>query len=291
MVRVKAQITGQSLTESALANEGATWQMRQLGTSSTLGQSHASQLHFGLGDASVAKKVRVEWPSGQVTTLSNIPVNQTLTIHEPAFFLTLKRVFRAPNGTKKAVLKWDVAAVSTGMIDFYIDRTPDGNPDFRTTNDNKHKLKINAPGDGPFFIRACEMDSATHCSNIITADFADALVSAEPDDDAEEDVQDNAEQEASTLLVTNYPNPFNPATTITYVLPEAAQVNLIVYDVLGQRVRTLVSAQMPAGQHNVRWDGRTETGVPAASGIYLYRLTTRTTKGLSDRTGRMLLGK
>ncbi|OGG55213.1 MAG: hypothetical protein A3F84_08320 [Candidatus Handelsmanbacteria bacterium RIFCSPLOWO2_12_FULL_64_10] len=73
-------------------------------------------------------------------------------------------------------------------------------------------------------------------------------------------------------LDPNYPNPFNPATTIRYTLPEAAGVTLVVYNILGQQVRTLVSGSQGPGYHAVVWDGRDEVGRQVASGLYLYRL-------------------
>ena len=69
----------------------------------------------------------------------------------------------------------------------------------------------------------------------------------------------------------NYPNPFNPTTTIRYQLPEAAPVRLVIYDVLGRRVRTLLSEAKTPGYHQVIWDGRNDAGTPVGSGIYLYR--------------------
>ena len=76
-------------------------------------------------------------------------------------------------------------------------------------------------------------------------------------------------------LFANFPNPFNPATSIEYALPEAAQVELVVYDLLGQKVRTLVAAQQQgAGYYRLRWDGRDSMGRAVASGVYLYRLVT-----------------
>jgi len=73
-------------------------------------------------------------------------------------------------------------------------------------------------------------------------------------------------------LSQNYPNPFNPETQIAYSLPEAGRVRLIVYNLLGQTVRTLVDEPQAAGRHSVRWDGRDEAGRRLASGVYLYRL-------------------
>ncbi len=67
-------------------------------------------------------------------------------------------------------------------------------------------------------------------------------------------------------LFGNYPNPFNPATTITFDLPKASEVVLFVFDLLGREVTTLVDRQMPKGRHAVTWDA----AVP--SGVYLYRM-------------------
>jgi hypothetical protein len=71
-----------------------------------------------------------------------------------------------------------------------------------------------------------------------------------------------------------YPNPFNPMTTIAYVLANATEVRIDVIDVSGARVRTLVDARFGSGRHETRWDGRDGNGRPVASGVYVVRLTT-----------------
>lgn len=73
-------------------------------------------------------------------------------------------------------------------------------------------------------------------------------------------------------LKHNYPNPFNASTTIEFAIPEAAQTTLEVYNVMGQRVVTLVNTYTEAGRYSVYWDGRDARGSTIASGIYLYRL-------------------
>ncbi|MCC6962701.1 MAG: S8 family serine peptidase [candidate division Zixibacteria bacterium] len=73
-------------------------------------------------------------------------------------------------------------------------------------------------------------------------------------------------------LSQNYPNPFNPTTTIKYFLPEVANVELVIVNVMGQTVRTLVNAMQAPGEHSVMWDGRDQSGVAVASGIYLYKM-------------------
>jgi hypothetical protein len=76
----------------------------------------------------------------------------------------------------------------------------------------------------------------------------------------------------SYRLFQNYPNPFNPRTTIAYQVPQASQVSLVIYNLLGQRVRTLVKTTQPSGCYQVDWDGRDEWGRSVASGIYFFRL-------------------
>ena len=73
-------------------------------------------------------------------------------------------------------------------------------------------------------------------------------------------------------LANNYPNPFNPATTIKYALPQAADVELTVYNVVGQPVRTLVAEHQNAGRYVVEWDATNDSGHRLASGMYFYRL-------------------
>jgi hypothetical protein len=75
-------------------------------------------------------------------------------------------------------------------------------------------------------------------------------------------------------LAQNYPDPFNPTTTITYDLPDMAQVRLMIYDLSGQAVRTLVhNYHHQPGRYAIVWDGRDDAGHEVFTGLYLYRLT------------------
>ena len=76
----------------------------------------------------------------------------------------------------------------------------------------------------------------------------------------------------SFSLKQNYPNPFNPETVIEYNLPKGCRVEIDVYNILGQKVRTLLEEHQNAGRHRVLWDGRDEKGKEVSSGIYLYRI-------------------
>ena len=73
-------------------------------------------------------------------------------------------------------------------------------------------------------------------------------------------------------LADNFPNPFNPTTTIQYALPQAADVELTVYNVVGQPVRTLVAEHQSAGRYAVEWDTTNDSGHSLSSGMYFYRL-------------------
>ncbi len=70
----------------------------------------------------------------------------------------------------------------------------------------------------------------------------------------------------------NYPNPFNPETTIRYQIGKRSPVRLEIYNLVGQRVRTLVHTTLEAGSYAAPWDGRNDEGVSVSSGVYMYRL-------------------
>jgi hypothetical protein len=80
------------------------------------------------------------------------------------------------------------------------------------------------------------------------------------------------EQVKSTYLGSNYPNPFNPTTTIEYSIDKEQYIELSVYDPAGKRVKNLGQGILEAGVHRVIWDGKNDQGKQVASGIYFYRL-------------------
>ncbi|MDP7528100.1 MAG: T9SS type A sorting domain-containing protein [Candidatus Marinimicrobia bacterium] len=88
-------------------------------------------------------------------------------------------------------------------------------------------------------------------------------------------------------LHQNYPNPFNPTTTMLYDLPEAAMVHLVIYDVLGRQVRTLVNQDQTAGYHRAVWDATDDLGRPLSGGLYIYRIQA----GGFSKTMKMVLLK
>ncbi len=77
----------------------------------------------------------------------------------------------------------------------------------------------------------------------------------------------------SMVLNNNFPNPFNPSTTISFSIPTDAKVELEIFNIKGQKVRTLTKEVMTKGNHNVIWNGDNNSNQPVSSGIYFYKLT------------------
>lgn len=76
----------------------------------------------------------------------------------------------------------------------------------------------------------------------------------------------------SFALHQNHPNPFNPSTSISYDLPQLADVNLIIYDISGREIKTLIQTTQSAGTYSVQWDGSDDSGEKLSTGVYLCRI-------------------
>ncbi|MDP3113915.1 MAG: T9SS type A sorting domain-containing protein, partial [Candidatus Cloacimonadaceae bacterium] len=90
-----------------------------------------------------------------------------------------------------------------------------------------------------------------------------------------------------TLNASNYPNPFNPETTIAFSVPTNGKTDIKVYNLKGQLVRNLMSGELTAGNHNVVWNGKDDRGNGVSSGLYFYRVTNNS----QTITRKMLLAK
>jgi flagellar hook assembly protein FlgD len=89
-------------------------------------------------------------------------------------------------------------------------------------------------------------------------------------------------------LYQNYPNPFNPETTISFSVTQTSSfVALDIYNIKGQKVKTLVNEMLPAGEHTIIWDGRDSNDKRVGSGIYFYKLKTEN----YEKTRKMILLK
>lgn len=103
---------------------------------------------------------------------------------------------------------------------------------------------------------------------------------------AVEDEEEMAQRPSEFELHQNYPNPFNPGTEIEYTLKKTGHVTLHIYNVLGEKVKTLLDQDQPAGLYRIDWDGKNDDGKLVSSGIYLYKLEVN---GFSEAKKMLLL--
>ena len=152
-------------------------------------------------------------------------------------------------------------AIGNGIID-----------EIASTNQDNYQIIAT----GPFNLDPGESDTAAFA--ILAADDLAGLIDASGRAELKyQQVTDIEELEDENLpsafvLSQNYPNPFNPVTSIELSVPSRSQVSLMVYNILGEKVKRLVEKELPAGKYQVKWDGRDALGRPVASGVYFYAL-------------------
>ena len=119
----------------------------------------------------------------------------------------------------------------------------------------------------------------------------DQMLVSVPDEDGDPIIRPTVEDMEDVpvpddfAVYDNYPNPFNPVTTIRYELLEPSQVTLIIYDMMGREVRRLVNDVVETGYHTATWDSRNNAGAVVSSGMYLYRFTATPAGSESEFTG------
>jgi hypothetical protein len=118
-------------------------------------------------------------------------------------------------------------------------------------------------------------DTKDNCPGVFNPEQADSNGDGIGDGCAPTDVDDNSGDALPVRfeVFQNYPNPFNPSTNITFALPEASRVQVVVYNVIGARVAVLFDGRRPAGEHTVEWNGRDSQGNAVPTGVYFYRIT------------------
>ena len=100
------------------------------------------------------------------------------------------------------------------------------------------------------------------------------MIQAQMDNENALDIGDdlNGQLPNKFMLSQNYPNPFNPITNIHYDIPEVSEVTLEIYNVMGQRVRTLVQGTHEPGRYQIVWNATNDFGQALSSGMYIYRI-------------------
>jgi len=172
-------------------------------------------------------------------------------------------------------LSWNaVDAQDLCYYRIYRGETPDFEPDpDQPLHQTAETSWLDPDGDSGSYYLVAAVDFAGNSSDPVAPTAVSGVDTAPP---------------ARFALRQNTPNPFNPATTIHFDLPEPGTVKLAVYDTAGRLVKSLVlNDYLQAGRHDVRWDGTDSQGRQAASGVYFYRLIA----GADQAVGRMALVK
>ena len=151
--------------------------------------------------------------------------------------------------------------------DFMVDGDQDENPVFYINSDDDYLVAFGdtiRPGD-----------IVNNIQGVFTYSFGTFKISVRDGNDWGTTVGINPDHETLPLsyqLKQNFPNPFNPETKIYFEIPKAHDVSIVIYNMLGQKVRTLVNDNFKAGQHVVNWNGTNDHGVRMSTGVYFYRI-------------------
>ncbi|RKX28927.1 MAG: hypothetical protein DRP47_03030 [Candidatus Zixiibacteriota bacterium] len=151
-------------------------------------------------------------------------------------------------------------------LDYGDDRDPFPGGLNRRTFDALTTPNSDSYEDGVSFVK---VDNISLSAETMHADFTVGFA-ADTDDDSGDDNPDQLP--ITPVLNQNYPNPFNPSTTIDFTISISGKVTLEIFNLIGQKVRTLLDETTETGPHSVIWDGTNEYGKEVASGVYFYRI-------------------
>jgi hypothetical protein len=216
------------------------------------------------GDYSLTGELEYYYPFNTIIDLEDsLRVDFDLHYFEPPSNLTYALVL------PHVVLNWDEPQTMLSIDEYNIYR--DG--EYLNSTNELYYMDGNVPlGTHEYYVTAKYDEYESGPSNIIVVEMTETDISLVP---------------LVTELKGNYPNPFNPTTIISYSLKENAKVLLNIYNLKGQKVKTLVHEVLPAGEHSVVWDGKNTNNKAVATGIYFYDLKV----GNYEKARKMLLIK
>jgi hypothetical protein len=239
---------------------GVIRQIREVRGGSSYLSHNSTMVEFGLSGNNIVDTLVVAWPSGIVDRWTDVAVNQTFTVVEGSTAPLGVTILNARGENGGVRLTWETTR-TVGVQGYRVYRMESGsseallNPDSLITGAQTY-LDATALGGRAYSYVVGVVDSDT--SEVRSPSITVQTPSTE------------------TVLDQNYPNPFNPETTISFNLTDVSNVSLVIYDGKGRPVRVLATGEFGAGPHEVVWDGTTDSGRVAASGIYFYRLATAT---------------
>ena len=177
--------------------------------------------------------------TAEITVVLDPPTNLTVQSQEPDI-----------------ILNWDAPSAERSLTGYRVYRNGSPIADVIETTYTDGDLPA---GIYTYFVTGLYGEYESAATNEVTIELTDA---------------DDALIHSHTALIGNYPNPFNPETKIEFSLTIAGKVDLVIYNIKGEKVKKLIEDQMDLGFHSAVWDGTDYNGKKVASGIYLYRFKT-----------------
>ena len=283
-----------------IATSGELRQLRELDAGNGTIQNDMT-VHFGLGEHTLVDELELRWLSGQVDMFHDIPADQTIRIIEGRgeWYPAEKTVWEVePPESLDYGQKIDFVAVAkpalfeptAEIVRVTGDLSSLGGSEavpLEDLGDGTYKLETSFVVGGTSDLRDVEVfiEQETSLGPYWINLSRNIEVVGDPNTVVTESYA--ASIPGAFTLVQNYPNPFNSATVIRFALPTAANADLAIFNLAGQRVAQLAEGAREAGTYTVRWDGHDDDGRALASGVYLYRL--RMGDGQQVETRKLLL--
>lgn len=156
----------------------------------------------------------------------------------------------------------------SGDLDYYDSADPEGNYESSVYKNGEFWIWVDTSGDGGF-----TSENSYHFTDLLTDKDSCNFIYGDSDPTG---VTEGSEEKIPRdfCLFQNYPNPFNPNTVIEFALPKDCWVKVEVFNLLGQKIRTLADKAMKKGIKKIIWNGKNEKGAEVSSGIYFYRIKT-----------------
>ena len=257
--------------------------------------------HFGLSDYGLAYEVIINWPSGTTETATDIAADQTITVVEgiPSrpTSLTLTPVYSG--GFWHPRLDW-TASPSEDLVGYNVYRKLYWSRKNQTSYEKQnsepitettwidYNFAINPLGNCTAYYKTKAVDITDQLSNYSNTVSTTGMpgIPKEITSPVESEMPDGFD------LQGNYPNPFNPVTTLRFGLPEASEVSIVVYDIMGREVIRW-DLHQPPGYRQLVWNGKDHRGRLVPSGIYICWLVAASTESDKRFTAsqKMLLMK
>jgi hypothetical protein len=247
--------------------------------------------HFGLGNNSAASRVEVLWPSGQIDVLTNVAANQALTIQEGEYGdgrdtepPVISEVQVGSINGDSATITWNTNELADSQVEYGLTTAYGSLGSLDTLRVTNHSAGLSGlAANSTYHYRVKSKDAAGNLAVSADNTFKTGVTSG-----VGAPFETSTGLTPVTFALESYPNPFRGHAQVRVALPEAAQVQAMIYDITGREIGQLFHGHMAAGYRLMRWGGASAAGRPVSSGVYFIRVTFQTPAGKREVLARPL---